>query len=249
MNAYGAAAPIQPSGQGSRSVMVTGSLSIGEVLAHLRADFPEVTISKLRFLEAEGLVEPSRTPAGYRKYGPADVARLRFVLAAQRDHYLPLRVIREQLAIQDPGLDPPPVRAALIGDATQVAEAMSRAPARLTRAELLNHSGLTDEELTEAEQHGLIRVERGGYDEDALRIAVTLHELAGYGLSARHLRGYKATADREAGQFAALVAPLARQNTPAARDRAAETVSELAALTQQLRATLLRVGLRDTLGA
>ena len=73
-------------------------MSIGEVLAQLRVEFPDTTISKLRFLEAEGLVEPQRTPAGYRKYSWDDVARLRFVLTAQRDQYLPLRVIREQLA-------------------------------------------------------------------------------------------------------------------------------------------------------
>src|SRR5690349_4600839 len=78
-----------------------GLMSIGEVLAHLRADFPDVTISKLRFLETEGLVEPRRTPAGYRKYAWVDVTRLRYVLTAQRDHYLPLRVIREHLAALD----------------------------------------------------------------------------------------------------------------------------------------------------
>src|SRR5437762_13610049 len=85
-----------------------GLMSIGEVLAHLRADFPDTTISKLRFLETEGLVEPSRTAAGYRKYSSADVARLRYVLTAQRDHYLPLRVIREHLAAIDRGERPAP---------------------------------------------------------------------------------------------------------------------------------------------
>src|SRR5947209_20501431 len=83
-------------------------MSIGEVLAHLRGEFPDITISKLRFLEAEGLVEPQRTASGYRKYGPADVSRLRFVLAAQRDRYLPLRVIRDHLAALDPGEAHPP---------------------------------------------------------------------------------------------------------------------------------------------
>jgi DNA-binding transcriptional MerR regulator len=211
-------------------------MSIGEVLADLRGEFPDITISKLRFLEAEGLVEPQRTAAGYRKYSIADVARLRFVLAAQRDHYLPLRVIREQLTdvaplrpVADPGV-PEPV-----------------AP-RLDRAELLAHSGLTEPVLAQLEQHGLIRDRAGRYDADALAVARVAAQLAQYGLEPRHLRGYRTAADREVGLFAQLVAPVARQNTPAARDRAAETVRELTALSQQLHAALVRIGLRETLG-
>jgi len=211
-------------------------MSIGEVLADLRAEFPDITISKLRFLEAEGLVEPQRTPAGYRKYGSADVARLRFVLAAQRDHYLPLRVIREQLAgvaplrpVTDPGV-PEPVAA------------------RLDRAELLARSGLDESALDELAQHGLIRDRAGRYDADALTVARVAAQLGRYGLEPRHLRGYRTAADREVGLFAQLVAPVARQNSPAARDRAAETVRELAALSQQLHAALVRIGLRETLG-
>jgi DNA-binding transcriptional MerR regulator len=211
-------------------------MSIGEVLAELRAEFPDITISKLRFLEAEGLVEPRRTPAGYRKYSAADVARLRFVLAAQRDHYLPLRVIREQLtgvaplcSVTVPGV-PEPV-----------------AP-RLDRAELLARSGLTESALDELAAHGLIRDRAGRYDADALTVATVAAQLARYGLEPRHLRGYRTAADREVGLFAQLVAPVARQNTPAARDRAAETVRELAALSQQLHAALVRIGLRETLG-
>jgi DNA-binding transcriptional MerR regulator len=211
-------------------------MSIGEVLAHLRGEFPDITISKLRFLEAEGLVEPQRTAAGYRKYSTADVARLRFVLAAQRDHYLPLRVIRDQLTgvaplrpVTDPGV-PEPV-----------------AP-RVDRAELLARSGLTGSALDELEQHGLIRDRAGRYDADALTVARVAAQLARYGLEPRHLRGYRTAADREVGLFAQLVAPVARQNTPAARDRAAETVRELTALSQQLHAALVRIGLRETLG-
>jgi DNA-binding transcriptional MerR regulator len=211
------------------------------VLADLRAEFPDVTISKLRFLEAEGLVEPRRTPAGYRKYSSADIARLRFVLAAQRDQYLPLRVIREQLAagdqsagpslrpVQDPG-EPVPVQP------------------WLTRAELLTRSGLTDPVLAELEAHGLVRARAGRYDADAFAVAQVAAQLAGYGLEPRHLRAYRTAADREVGLFAQLVAPVARQNTPAARTRAAELVRELTALSQQLHEALVRMGLRDALG-
>ncbi len=215
-------------------------MSIGEVLAHLRAEFPDVTISKLRFLEAEGLVEPQRTPAGYRKYSSADLARLRFVLAAQRDHYLPLRVIREQLA------GPPQHRGALLAADNPVVP--EPAGPWLSRADLLARSGLGEPELAELERHGLVRDRAGRFDAEALTVARVAAQLARYGLEPRHLRGYRTSADREVGLFAQLVAPVARQNTPAAGARAAELVHELTALSQQLHAALVRMGLRDTLG-
>lgn len=216
-------------------------MSIGEVLAQLRADFPEVTISKLRFLEAEGLVEPRRTPSGYRKYTGADVARLRFVLAAQRDHYLPLRVIREQLAALDRGEPAGTAVRAAVAAAAEV-------PARFGRAELLARTGLSEEALAELEQYGLVTEPAGGYDADALTVARVVAQLAGYGLHPRHLRAYRAAADREVGLFTQLVAPLARQSAPGSREQAAETAREVAALAAQLRAALVRVGLREALG-
>jgi DNA-binding transcriptional MerR regulator len=238
-------------------------MSIGEVLAHLRADFPDTTISKLRFLESEGLVEPSRTAAGYRKYSSADVARLRYVLTAQRDHYLPLRVIREQLAALDrdhadaPGPAEPRLRPALsFVNPKPVASAPGEQVERpepggghLTRAELVAHAAISDETLAALEQHGLL-AERpgGGYDADALEVATAAARLAEYGLEARHLRAYRAAADREIGLFTQLVAPLARQGGPAARARAADRVRELAGYTERLHAALVRRGLREMLG-
>ncbi|MEH1014727.1 MerR family transcriptional regulator [Micromonospora sp. CPCC 206060] len=233
-------------------------MSIGEVLAQLRVEFPDTTISKLRFLEAEGLVEPQRTPAGYRKYSWEDVARLRFVLTAQRDHYLPLRVIRDQLAELDatggaPGRQRPALVAVGPGG-----EVPGRAPAessvestevRLGRADLVARSGIDESTLGELERLGiLVSSPPGWYDSDALIIAQAVAGLAAYGLEPRHLRGYRTAADREVGLFAQLIAPLARQNDPAARARAAETGRELAALSQQLHAALIRVGLRSALG-
>jgi DNA-binding transcriptional MerR regulator len=218
-----------------------GLMSIGEVLAHLRADFPDVTISKLRFLETEGLVEPRRTPAGYRKYTWPDVARLRYVLTAQRDHYLPLRVIREHLAAIEEPL--PSIAASAIGTGTDAAEV------RLTREELLGRSGLDDAALRALEQQGLVTVRNGGgYDADALEVATAAAQLAEYGFEARHLRAYRAAADREIGLFTQLVAPMARQQGPAGRAKAADTVHELASLTQRVHAALVRAGLRETLG-
>jgi DNA-binding transcriptional MerR regulator len=195
-------------------------MSIGEVLAHLHADFPDTTISKLRFLETEGLVEPRRTASGYRKYSSADVARLRYVLTAQRDHYLPLRVIREHLAAIDRGERPAPAATepALRPPLHAVAEAVTTADpadARVSRADLVARTGLTEETLRALEQYGLL-VERpgGGYDADAVEIATAVARLAEYGLEARHLRGYRAAADREIGLFSQLVAPVARQSGP-----------------------------------
>lgn len=230
-------------------------MSIGEVLAQLRADFPDTTLSKLRFLEAEGLVEPQRTAAGYRKYSWDDVARLRFVLTAQRDQYLPLRVIREQLADWDAtGEQPGRSRPALVavgpgGEVPgQAAEAES-ARVRLDRTELVARSGVDEATLVELERLGVVVTDPPGwYDGDALIIAQAVAGLAAYGLEPRHLRGYRLAADREVGLFAQLVTPLARQSDPAARARAAETARELVTLSQQLHAALVRVGLRSTLG-
>ncbi|MFG1721431.1 MerR family transcriptional regulator [Micromonospora chalcea] len=232
-------------------------MSIGEVLAQLRPEFPDVTISKLRFLEAEGLVEPQRTPAGYRKYGWDDVARLRFVLTAQRDHYLPLRVIREQLAQWD-GSGPSPGRGrpnlVAVGPGGEVpgresVDSVESSEVRLDRAGLIARSGVDESTLAELERLGvLVSDPPGWYDADALIIASAVAGLAAYGLEPRHLRAYRSAADREVGLFAQLVAPLARQSDPAARARAAETARELVALSQRLHAALVRVGLRSTLG-
>lgn len=220
-------------------------LSIGEVLAQLRPEFPDTTISKLRFLEAEGLVEPQRTPAGYRKYSRNDVARLRYVLTAQRDQYLPLRVIRDQLAEREDA-PAPPSRPTLVAVGSQ---ASPPPESRLTRAELLERSGLDEGTLLEVERLGLVGpVAPGRYDGEALAVAQAVAGLARYGLEPRHLRAYRASADREVGLFAQLLSPMMRQSDPAGRARAAETARELAGLSQQLHAALVRAGLRETLG-
>jgi DNA-binding transcriptional MerR regulator len=229
----------------------TPLMSIGEVLAELRVDYPDTTISKLRFLEAEGLVEPSRTPAGYRKYTRADVARLRYVLAAQRDHYLPLRVIREQLAAIDRGETPvgTPVLVAVPPLGSTPAVDPGPADERLSRAELVARAGAGEDTLDDLEKHGVLSPEAGGwYPSAAVDILTAAGALAEFGLQARHLRAYRVAADREAGLFAQLVAPLARSSGPAARDRADEAVRELTALTQRLHAALVRIGLGQTLG-
>jgi DNA-binding transcriptional MerR regulator len=225
-------------------------MSIGEVLAHLRTEFPDTTISKLRFLEAEGLVDPQRTASGYRKYSWNDVSRLRFVLTAQRDQYLPLRVIREQLEQLEQGDSGTPQRPSLVavgpaGDVPVVDNGVSR----VSRDDLVDRSGVTDELLTELEKLGLVRARPPGwYDGDAVVIVEAVVGLTRHGLELRHLRAFRAGADREVGLFTQLLAPLVRQHDPAAKARAAETARELQALSQRLHAALVRAGLSGELG-
>ncbi|MBK5307820.1 MAG: MerR family DNA-binding transcriptional regulator [Frankiaceae bacterium] len=230
-------------------------MNIGEVLGQLRADFPDITISKIRFLEAEGLVEPERTSSGYRKFSREDLARLRYVLSAQRDHYLPLRVIKEHLDAIDRGLEPP----ALGSNGPRVPRALVAAEGlpspesflpdvseiRLSRAELLEAAGLEPEQLDQLEQYGLVQPRTGGthFDGDALVVAKTVAEMSRFGIEARHLRPFKAAADREIGLVEQVVTPLVRQRNPEARARADEVVRELAALSIKLHSTLVRAGL------
>jgi DNA-binding transcriptional MerR regulator len=247
VNSSGAAAR-DPGASGSAGGRERESalMSIGEVLAHLRTEFPDTTISKLRFLEAEGLVDPQRTASGYRKYSWNDVARLRFVLTAQRDQYLPLRVIREQLdrMEQEP---PAPQRPTLVAvGATRPADP---ADTRIPRADLIERTGVDEAVLAELEQIGLVTPRPPGwYDADAVIIVEAVVGLGRYGLEARHLRAFRNAADREVGLFTQLLAPLARQHDPAARARAAETARDLQALSQRLHAALVRSGLRGELG-
>jgi DNA-binding transcriptional MerR regulator len=236
---------VNPSGAAARDPGPSRAgalMSIGEVLAHLRAEFPDTTISKLRFLEAEGLVDPQRTASGYRKYSWDDVNRLRFVLTAQRDQYLPLRVIREQLD----QLEEAPPRPTLVAVG---AESQSPENIRTSRDDLVERTGVTDELLTELEKVGLVESRPPGwYDGDAVVIVEAIVGLTRYGLELRHLRAFRAGADREVGLFTQMLAPLVRQHDPAARARAAETARDLQALSQRLHAALVRTGLRGTLG-
>ncbi|WP_189082118.1 transcriptional regulator FtsR [Mangrovihabitans endophyticus] len=221
-------------------------MSIGEVLAHLRTEFPDTTISKLRFLEAEGLVDPQRTASGYRKYSWDDVARLRFVLTAQRDQYLPLRVIREQLE-QRRHEEQSSQRPALVAVGSE--RAADPQDTRVARDDVLERTGCPAELLAELEKIGLV-VSRppGWYDGDAMVIVEAVVGLTRYGLEVRHLRAFRVGADREVGLFTQLLAPLVRQHDPAARARAAEMARELQALSQRLHAALVRTGLRGELG-
>jgi DNA-binding transcriptional MerR regulator len=234
-------------------------MSIGEVLAALRQEFPDVTISKIRFLEAEGLVEPQRTASGYRKFSRDDFGRLRYVLGAQRDHYLPLRVIKAHLEALDRGLEPPAAggtgprvpRALVSAEGLPGADMFAKdlTEIRLSRDELMAEAGLDPEALVQLEQYGLVAPRPGGahYDGDALVIAKTVAEMSRFGIEPRHLRLFRSAADREVGLLEQVVSPLVRQRGPEAKAHADEVVRELAALSVKLHATLVKAGVRPGL--
>jgi DNA-binding transcriptional MerR regulator len=226
-------------------------LSIGEVLSKLRSDFPDVTISKIRFLETEGLLEPARTPSGYRKFTTNDLERLRYVLAAQRDQYLPLKVIKDNLDALDRGLEP----AANGGKATapRIATVNGEAPTfvtdknlKLNRTELLEASNITEKQLAELESYGLVTIKGRYYDGDALAVARVVSELSAFGIEGRHLRPYKTAADREISLIDQVIAPLLKQRGTEATARAEEVQRELASLSIRLHAALIATGLSNS---
>jgi DNA-binding transcriptional MerR regulator len=236
-----------PSGGAVNGTAAAGGrlLSIGAVLSRLRDEFPEVTISKIRFLEAEGLVEPQRTPSGYRKFSLPDVERLASVLRMQRDHYLPLKVIREHLDALDRGeqvpLPSPGEPRDLLG---RTAAAEPPCP-RIGRAELIAATGAAEDQLAQWESYGLVEPgPDGGYDAETVNIAKIVADLGRYGLEPRHLRAVKAAADREVGLVEQVVAPLRLHRNPQTRNHAESTARELAALSVRLHAALVQSALR-----
>lgn len=224
------------------------------VLSRLRADFPDITISKIRFLETEGLVRPARAASGYRQFTEADVARLRFVLSAQRDHYLPLKVIKEQLDAADRGEAeqqlPRPSLMSVPQDGLPVAENFVDGPLRrLTQEELLAQAGIDAATLRELEQYGLVRPGAAGfYDSESAQVARIAKALAGYGIEPRHLRAFRASADREVGLLEQIVTPMFRHQDNESRRRANEAMRELAALSVGLHTLLVKAGLRRISG-
>lgn len=228
-------------------------LNIGQVLDRLRPEFPGLAISKIRYYEDKGLIKPERTAAGYRKFCETDVERLRYALVMQRDHYLPLRVIAEHLDAIDRGLEPPPIegvrpsvpKVALAADGLPGPEEFTRRNSmRMTRKELIKVARITDEFLTTLEQYGLVRASTTGhYDTEDLVIADTARELDAFGIEPRHLRAFRAAADREVGLVEQVTAPVRRSRDAAAEARAADIAAQIAALTVRLHATLVKSSL------
>lgn len=213
------------------------SQSLGAVLGALRTEFPEVTLSRIRYLEAEGLVRPERSRSGRRMFRETDVERLRRVLGMQRDHCLPLRAIRERLDA-GPGDGRPPVR-----QAAPPAPPRERT-VRAGRNALLEATGAGEGDCAEWEAYGLVGADsRGAYGTDQVEVARMIAELGRHGLEPRHLRGVKAAADRSACRVREIVAPLRSQRDPRAREQADATAAELVHLTARLHDAFLRSAL------
>jgi DNA-binding transcriptional MerR regulator len=272
-------------------------LSIGEVLALLLEEFPDVTISKIRFLESQGLIEPERTASGYRKFYDVDVELLRCILREQKDNFLPLKVIRDRLDTGeiDPTSETPRPRnlTNLAGDDTggfdeavpdgslgasrhpasrpvpasnrpSTTDSTRPVPTRgvavdetgsllspgvvLDAGEVCSMSGLSLTQLEQLQSYGVVvPAPNGSYDEDALEIARIAKRFLDLGVDARHLRGWRVAADREAGLFEQVIQPLLRQRNPSANDHAVAQLTELAAYGGQLRAAMIRTLLRQHL--
>jgi DNA-binding transcriptional MerR regulator len=223
-------------------------LGIGEVLARLRPEFPDVSPSKIRFLEAEGLIEPARSNSGYRRFAPAHVERLRYILTAQRDEYLPLRVIKERLDALDGAGHTRQTLAGALGSAVAADEAARKpgpASTAMTKADLLEAAGIDADTLTELEDYGLIRRSGRHYGPDALEVARACAALAKFGVGARNLRGIKTAAERDISLAEQLVGPQLRQRGAGARAAAAQDAWQIAALSLWLHAALVESGLDE----
>jgi DNA-binding transcriptional MerR regulator len=250
-------------------------LSIGEVLALLKSEFPDVTISKIRFLESQGLIAPERTPSGYRKFYEPDVERLRWILRQQRENFLPLKVIRGRLSQEGEGSDAegaadlgepaeaqvapsapvpgpqpgptPPAPAPPVDEPLDLSAGMTSVS--MTIDELAGATSLPAHRLAELERYGLLAGHVVGgtayYDEDAVVVAKLAAGFLDFGVEARHLRMYKSAAEREVGLFEAVVIPMLKQRNPQARKQALVALTEMSRLGQSLRAAMVRQALKE----
>ncbi|MBK5268750.1 MAG: MerR family DNA-binding transcriptional regulator [Acidimicrobiia bacterium] len=199
-----------------------GPLSIGEVINLLKDDFPEISVSKVRFLENQGLIAPTRSASGYRQFFEEDLERLGFILEQQRDHFLPLKVIKSRLADWEHGIT------SWDDDETPTAEFFSE-DEPVTEDELVRRSGLSSAEVAELEGHGVLRRTKGGlFGPDALAVARQSRLLLDLGLESRHIRTLRLTADRQADLVQQLIAPLMRTASPEAHQNVADRMAILA---------------------
>jgi DNA-binding transcriptional MerR regulator len=227
--------------------------SIGEVLVAVKTEFPDITISKIRFLEAEGLIEPERTPSGYRKFYAQDLEKLKSILRMQRDEYLPLKVIKERLLKQEAGedveldADGEPVEAA----AAEVSEEIADAPTGLQMSleEMSAATGIEKERIKDLESFGIV-CSHGPesaiyYDGDDYIVLSIVKDFFRYGVEPRHLTMYKHFEEREAAFCETIVAPMMRQKNPDARKAASQSLAELSKISRKFKQALLRTNIRD----
>ncbi len=209
----------------------TGYLSIGQVLARLTPEFTDLSASKLRYLEVQGIVTPLRTESGYRKFSPLDVDRLRTALTLQRDHYMPLARIRDYLDEQQGGAVAPPAPASIV-----------TAPRRYRRDELLKAAAAPVALLNDAVRAGLIPATES-YDDKALGVLRALVALDGHGIQPRHVRGVRQAAEREVALVESALAPLLRRMDAASRARAGELAPELLRRLDEVRTAFVHAAL------
>lgn len=212
-------------------------LGIGQVLSKLTAEFPELTPSKLRFLEERGLVHPARTQSGYRKFSQNDLSRLRLILSLQRDCYLPLAVIKDYLADLDAGLNPPMPGAGLAGGAS-----ILQTGRRMSRDELTKAAGATPMLVQDAFSASVLTPAEA-YGEDSLVVLKALVELQRSGIEPRHLRGFRQATERELGLIESALMPVARRRDPSSRAKVAEMAVEIAGQLEIVRSSLIRSAL------
>ncbi|NQV07567.1 MerR family transcriptional regulator [bacterium] len=223
----------------------TGPFSIGEAINLLKDEFPTVTVSKLRFLEGEGLVRPARSTSGYREFGTDDVERVRYILRQQRDHFLPLKVIKSKLTAWERGEEPTVDGAPGAPPETYFASS----GVSMDADELARAAGVTTDLITSLVRHGVIEPDDDGttFDEDDLAIARAAGRLAARGLEARHLRAMRLSANREIDLLTQLTGPLLRHRSPASRKEAAEILADCAQAAGDVQDAIVRSQLRDLL--
>ena len=222
--------------------------TIGAVCKALETEFPDITISKIRYLEDQKLLSPRRTPGGYRLYSPSDVARLRTILRLQRDEFLPLRVIRQELVAGSPETAEPSAASAEGRRRWRPNVSVTEASSYFTLEDVLEETRADAKLVAELEEYGVIKGElRNGrryYDDTEREIVRAVTELARYGVGGRNLRVFRSSADREANLLQQILAPALRSRNPQRRKEAVEALENLAAVATQLKHLLLVRDLR-----
>lgn len=221
--------------------------NIGDAVAQLEAEFPDVSISKIRFLESEGLIHPPRTKSGYREFGPADIERVRYILRQQRDHFLPLRVIKTRLGAWERGADTAPAPAA----GPPAAAYFATSGRSLTTNEAAQAAGVPVSIIAELVRHGVLDPAYGSpearLDDDDVAIIRAAYRMIGHGLEARHLRAIRLGANREVDLFRQLTGPLLRHATPAGRRQAGDVLADVAQAAREMQEAMVRADLRGIL--
>ena len=230
------------------SSRATDLQSIGEVITALREEFPELSVSKIRFLEGQGLIEPERSASGYRLFSREDVQRIAFILREQRDNYLPLKVIKSRLASWDRGDEP----AEVVSSGPPPETYFGASGLSMTEEELGQAAGLSSRHIAELVEHGLLspaEMPDGDllFKDDDLAIARAARRLIRQGLEGRHLRALRVAADREVQLLNQLAAPLLRHRNPDSRRRAAEILADTAHAAAQLSESVVRSRIRRLL--